>query len=318
MSAELQIPKPNGKTHPVAEMFPMLPDDELDELAADIGTNGLNNPIVLDPQGTLLDGRNRLEACKRAGVKPAYTALNGQDPAAFILSQNINRRHLSQGQRAILVAKCLDSKHSNNAVAREVGLSKAHISQAATILAHAPELADTIVFGNGRFEPAYKEAKQRKETKAQNEADKKRLQTEGPELWSKVRNKKLTLDEAFNQIDEQEDNSNKAMMRRLEKDAPDLAELVKNREQLIGVAIRELDEREENQRRRYRSVAGKIEAFLVFTGAITPTPIDAAVADIRQYIVPEFFSDYLKTVTKEQVVKASKIFSEIARGWPHE
>jgi hypothetical protein len=33
-------------------------------------------------------------------------------------SQNINRRHLSQGQRAIVVAKCLDSKQSANAAAR--------------------------------------------------------------------------------------------------------------------------------------------------------------------------------------------------------
>ena len=35
------------KVHPAADMFPMMSDDELDELAADIAKNGLRQPIVL-------------------------------------------------------------------------------------------------------------------------------------------------------------------------------------------------------------------------------------------------------------------------------
>jgi hypothetical protein len=41
----------------------------------------------------LIDGRNRREACRRAGVIPDYILLDGQDPVAYILSANINRRH---------------------------------------------------------------------------------------------------------------------------------------------------------------------------------------------------------------------------------
>src|SRR6266516_7006492 len=42
----------------------------------------------------LIDGRKRREACRRAGVEPTTVELDGQDPATYILSANINRRHL--------------------------------------------------------------------------------------------------------------------------------------------------------------------------------------------------------------------------------
>ncbi len=59
--------------HPVAALFPMLSDDELDELAADIKANGLRFPIVHDKEGkTLIDGHNRVEGLRdrwrQAGV----------------------------------------------------------------------------------------------------------------------------------------------------------------------------------------------------------------------------------------------------------
>jgi hypothetical protein len=92
------------KVHPIAEMFPMMTDDELNELAQDIKENGLLNPIVKDKDGVLIDGRNRLEACKRAKVEPSYEVLNGQDAVTFILSQNNKRRHLNPGQRAMIAA----------------------------------------------------------------------------------------------------------------------------------------------------------------------------------------------------------------------
>src|SRR3954453_5875838 len=67
-------------THPAAEMFPMMPPAELQELAHDIAKHGFRNGIVLwtpmsithaeshkilDPI-YLLDGRNRLAALEMA------------------------------------------------------------------------------------------------------------------------------------------------------------------------------------------------------------------------------------------------------------
>jgi hypothetical protein len=45
-----------------------------------------------------------LEACKRAGVIPTFETLNGTDPVAYILAQNVKRRQLNKGQQAMAVA----------------------------------------------------------------------------------------------------------------------------------------------------------------------------------------------------------------------
>ena len=51
-----------GEIHPLAARWPMMPDDELAALAESIAADGLSHPLVLDGQGRLVDGRNRLEA----------------------------------------------------------------------------------------------------------------------------------------------------------------------------------------------------------------------------------------------------------------
>jgi len=87
--------------HPVAEFFPLLPKDELRELADDIKANGLQHPIVIQGD-TLLDGRNRLAACNMREVPPAFTEYRGDSPVAFIIGANLRRRHLSMGQKVAL------------------------------------------------------------------------------------------------------------------------------------------------------------------------------------------------------------------------
>jgi len=89
------------KIHPVAALFPMLSESELRELADDIVANGLQQPIVMQGD-TLLDGRNRIAACKLAGVEPGVTQYTGGSPVAFIIGVNLKRRHLDKGQRIAL------------------------------------------------------------------------------------------------------------------------------------------------------------------------------------------------------------------------
>ena len=54
----------------MAEVFRMMLDDELADLAADIKVNGLLSPIIIDDTGLLIDGLNRLAACRIARVEP--------------------------------------------------------------------------------------------------------------------------------------------------------------------------------------------------------------------------------------------------------
>jgi hypothetical protein len=92
-----------NEVHPIAQLFPMLEDAELAVLAENIKLNGLLVPITLDPNGILLDGRNRLKACEIAGLEPRF-AIHDGDPVELILSRNIARRHLNVGQRTMIVA----------------------------------------------------------------------------------------------------------------------------------------------------------------------------------------------------------------------
>jgi len=90
--------------HPFADIFPLLDGAELEELVTDIKKSGLLEPIVL-LEGKILDGRNRHRACIAAGVEPIFQDFTGGDPAAYVISANIHRRHLTAKRKRDLIAK---------------------------------------------------------------------------------------------------------------------------------------------------------------------------------------------------------------------
>ena len=90
--------------HKIADVFPMMSEKELIGLANNIKQNGLQNKIMLC-EGKILDGRNRFQACKLAGVTPDYEEYTGDDPLRYIISLNLYRRHLNESQRAVAAAK---------------------------------------------------------------------------------------------------------------------------------------------------------------------------------------------------------------------
>jgi ParB-like chromosome segregation protein Spo0J len=93
------------QAHEYADKFPMLAEPELKELANDIKKNGLLEPIRIY-QDKILDGRNRYAACKLAGVTPRLVIFSGTDEEAmaFVVSENLSRRHLNESQRAMIAA----------------------------------------------------------------------------------------------------------------------------------------------------------------------------------------------------------------------
>jgi len=89
--------------HPIAEIFPLLPDEELEELSRDIEEKGLRSPIMIH-EGKILDGRNRYRAIK---LMPSWsgkldlwwlTKYLGPDPVEYVISVNHRRRHLTYEQ----------------------------------------------------------------------------------------------------------------------------------------------------------------------------------------------------------------------------
>ena len=92
--------------HPCADLFPLIEGREFDELVEDIRKFGLRTPILVDGEGRVLDGRNRLRACRQAGVEPHFETWNGRgSEAELVVSMNLHRRHLNESQRAMVAAK---------------------------------------------------------------------------------------------------------------------------------------------------------------------------------------------------------------------
>jgi ParB-like chromosome segregation protein Spo0J len=107
---------PKLEPHPLAELFPRMSDEELEALAEDIAEHGMREPIVLDSQDRILDGRNRyrgwlLRAADHRDRTPLRTRPFGSEPGdgtdelAFVISANLHRRHLSESQRAMVAAR---------------------------------------------------------------------------------------------------------------------------------------------------------------------------------------------------------------------
>lgn len=93
------------QVHPAADIFPMLDAPQLRVLADAIEESGLRESIKT-LEGQILDGRNRLAACKLAGVEPRFEeAKDVGDPVRYVVNLNLHRRHLSESQRAMAAAR---------------------------------------------------------------------------------------------------------------------------------------------------------------------------------------------------------------------
>ncbi len=85
--------------NPIAEILPAMGAKPFADLVADIRANGLIEPIMLDADGRVIDGRHRLRACIEAEVRPRYMSLPpGVDIPLVVKSLNLDRRHLKPGE----------------------------------------------------------------------------------------------------------------------------------------------------------------------------------------------------------------------------
>jgi 16S rRNA G966 N2-methylase RsmD len=141
--------------HPIAEAFPLLEGKDFENLRQDIATNGLLEPIWTY-EGKILDGRNRYRACLAVGVELRYREYTGDDPVGFVVSLNLNRRHLNESQRAVIAARIanmtkrdagrIGGKSNREATANLQLLKngKIEVSTAAELLNVSPRLVATV------------------------------------------------------------------------------------------------------------------------------------------------------------------------------
>lgn len=193
------------EVHPVADLFPMLADDELRELADDIKQRGLLQPVVLDSQGRVLDGRNRLAACRLAGVEPEFRTYDGDDPDGYALAVNGQRREMTKAQKAVVAAKFsrLEKYGDQRKAARALGVSDSRVSEA-RLIAEYHDLADVVLAGTRPFTAALDEARKRDQRAATERAAKNRLRLAAPDLAAHVDEERISLDDAIAALDARE------------------------------------------------------------------------------------------------------------------
>ena len=135
----------------------MLPEPstiEYADLKTDISHNGLIDPIVLfDEQ--ILDGRSRYNCCLELGIKPKYIQFEETghkcSPKSYVISKNLQRRHLTTEQRGIAAAK-LTTLETDPLTKEEaavlLNVSKSTVTRARNIVKDAiPEVQQEVERG---------------------------------------------------------------------------------------------------------------------------------------------------------------------------
>lgn len=189
---------------PAADVFPMMAEDELQELAEDIKANGLREPIVMaviDEERVLVDGRNRLAAWKLAGQPtdgvPFVMLDEDVDPTAYVISANVRRRQMTKAQIAMCVAMVYPEPKrgpGNVDPAKETEtVSYTRIKQARTVLRYSPDLAQRVKDGAIKLDPAYEEAIRTKREAAGLVARKAEIARVHPDLAVKIEEGELSI-----------------------------------------------------------------------------------------------------------------------------
>lgn len=107
--------------HEYAELVEFGIGIDLDDLAAHMMRNGYDEsePVVLfllNDRYCVLDGRNRIEAAKKAEVLPNFREFVGTEAEALeFVHKKILRQHLTASQRAMVAAKIATNQRSNEA-----------------------------------------------------------------------------------------------------------------------------------------------------------------------------------------------------------
>lgn len=176
------------KHHPIADVWPMMDESKLQELADDIRKNGQLVPVWLY-EGKILDGRNRWAACQIAGVEPKTKEYTGDEPTAFAVAMNDRRRHMNKGALAAVAAE-LEPHFAADAKRRQAEQARRNQPQAQKVekippieKSKAREEAAKSVGVNDRYV-----------------SDAKKVKQEAPEVFEKLKAGKITLQDAKREV----------------------------------------------------------------------------------------------------------------------
>ena len=181
-------PNDEVKIHEFAASFPQIEGDEYEQFIASIKL-GQQSPVII-LKGELLDGRNRLKACRELGIKTMAVEYSGEKTAVQVITDlNIYRRHLTASQRAAYGLRLLPvleheakerkkagvADHSENIrsgravdlAGAQVGVNGRYIEDARTVANSSPELLQRLISGEITIPEAKKQIRPAKATPVQ-------------------------------------------------------------------------------------------------------------------------------------------------------
>jgi ParB-like chromosome segregation protein Spo0J len=180
------------KHHPIADVWPMMDEAKLAELADDIRKNGQLVPVWLY-DGKILDGRNRWAACQIAGVEPKAKEYTGDEPTAFAVSLNDRRRHMNKGSLAAVAAE-LEPHFAEDAKRRQQKAGKEH-GRGQKVVEKVPQPIDAKPSPKAREEAAKSVGVNDRYV-----SDAKKVKTESPEVFERLKAGKITLQDAKREV----------------------------------------------------------------------------------------------------------------------
>ena len=172
------------KPHPLADLIPPMDDEDYAKLRDDIKENGLLEPITLY-EGMILDGRHRYQVCGELAIDCPTRDYNGDTPAQYVISLNVNRRHLTTTQRTAIALAAVPhyekeargrqsaaggdhrsvpigterfanspTKRATAEAAADVGVSGRQVDRLKRVKAKAPDLYEKVVEGEVKISAA--------------------------------------------------------------------------------------------------------------------------------------------------------------------
>jgi len=109
------------KSHPHQYLIPPMSEEDYHSLLEDIKRNGILQPIDITYNNVILDGHHRVKAAKELGIKEIEVRIPELlyvDEDEYLISVAMNRRHLTEGQKAVLAneyRKILSKKRQSEA-----------------------------------------------------------------------------------------------------------------------------------------------------------------------------------------------------------
>lgn len=193
----------NFKVHDLKEnpkysaLVPEMSAIEWQEFIENVKKFGIRQPITINKDLTILDGRHRVRACKELGIEKIAAIVNEMDEQQaieYVRDTAIERRTLSIEQRLDIIFKCEDimnnlveeakkrkqegqergginknralgsmepqpeiNKRTNEVIADMAGTSKATVTRFKKVKEEAPELYKEVVEGKKSIRRAHSE-----------------------------------------------------------------------------------------------------------------------------------------------------------------